>query len=76
MMRYFRRRFLFGWTIGWDLKNRALLQFTKTVSYIPGHFVLELPFIYIAFASRTVAKKERQYWLNFGWNVGFTYINI
>lgn len=30
--------FMRGWTIGWDLQNRALLQFTKTESYTPGKY--------------------------------------
>lgn len=67
--RFVRVPFLWGWTIGWDWKNRAILQFTKTIPFKPGYRNWSLWFIRYSFTSKSIEYKESRTWINIGWNV-------
>jgi hypothetical protein len=56
------------WTIGYNLRNRVLLQFTKTVPYTGQPYRLfSIPMFYYCSTTRTVAKAEQRTWIEFGW---------
>jgi len=67
--KFVRVPFVRGWTIGWDWKNGAILQFTKTVPYEHKYFCYHLFFVRYTYASLNVQAKEGRYFLNIGWNV-------
>jgi hypothetical protein len=68
--KFLRVPFLRGWTIGWDLKNRAILQFTKTEPYTPGKYhCIGFFFVRYTYASLNIHSVEGRHWLNIGWNV-------
>jgi hypothetical protein len=56
------------WTIGCDLRNRAILQFVRTIPYAgQKYWRLNLGIIRISAQTRTVDKKEWRTFINFGW---------
>ena len=67
--KFVRKPFLWGWTIGWDWTNSAILQFTKTIPYKDGYTNVGLFFLRYSYSSRTWEAKEGRYFLNIGWDV-------
>ena len=54
------------WTIGWDLKNWALIQFTKTIPYTGNHRIVSCFIFYYAECEMCAGKTR--VWLNIGIN--------
>jgi hypothetical protein len=56
------------WTIGYDLRNRIILQFVRTVPYTGQHYhYLNLFLLRIVSQVRNVAREEWRTFINFGW---------
>jgi hypothetical protein len=62
---FVRLPFFCGWTIGYDLKNGCLLQFTKTIPRRGGHYILNL--LVFSWRRARIWDKDR-IWVGFGWS--------
>lgn len=72
MKRFVRVKFMRGWTIGWDLKNGALLQLTKDTPHQGGHYILNLWVFSYRKAVRHVDRRDKdRTWVGFGWSQGW-----
>jgi hypothetical protein len=67
--RFVRVPFWHGWTIGYDWKNGAILQFTKTVPYDHKYRNVGLFVFRYVYNSLTWEAKEGRHFVNIGWNV-------
>ena len=67
--KFLRVPFVRGWTIGYDWKNRAFLQFTKTDTYQNKYINWNFFFVRFSYSSLTYEGKEGRYFLNIGWDV-------
>jgi hypothetical protein len=70
---FFRKTFFREWTIGYDLNNRVILQFTKNVPKTKI-FLLNLWFFAFRRAWKPGKSDEFRIWINFGWNQGLPII--
>lgn len=72
-LKFVRVPFLWGWTIGYDLKNGCLLQFTKDVPHAGGHYILNLwAFSYRRSVKHVDRRDKDRIWVGFGWSQGWS----
>jgi hypothetical protein len=72
---FVRREFIRGWTIGWDWRNGALLQFTKDVPFRHRYRLFTCWVFYYSETSKNICNKEPRTFVNFGWNQGFYWMH-
>ncbi len=71
MRLFIRKPFTEHWTIGCDLRNGALLQFTKTERGLRGHRIVNLLAFSYRRGAKDISNRETRTTISIGWKQGW-----